>query len=102
MDAQGIHPLEDKVEAIQNLLQPTLQHEVGKFLGLVKFYHLFLLQCASVLQPLNLLLSIAKNSKKNISWSKDATAAFTSVKEMLAQSTFLIQYIPSQMPQPKL
>ena len=89
VDTQGIHPLEDKVQVIRDFPQPTSQCKLREFLGLVNFYRRFLPGCARVLQPLNQLLSNCKSSTKNIAWCEDATTAFSSIKEMLAQATLL-------------
>ena len=89
VDTQGIHLLEDKVQVIRDFPQPTSQCKLREFLGLLNFYHHFLPGCAGVLQPLNQLLSNCKSSTKNIAWCEDATTAFSSIKEMLAQATLL-------------
>ncbi len=52
VDNQRNHPLEEKVQATQNSPQPTTQHKLREFLGLVNFSHCFLPHCAETLQPL--------------------------------------------------
>ena len=46
LNSQGVHPLEDKVKAIQDFPQSTTQHKLREFLGLINFYHCFLPHCA--------------------------------------------------------
>ena len=94
VDGQGIQPLEDKVRVIRDFPQPTSQCKLWEFLGLVNFYRRFLPGGARVLQPLNQLLSNSKSSTKKIAWSEEATTAFTSIKEMLAQATLLVHPKP--------
>ena len=89
VNAQGIHPLEDKVQVIHDFPQPTSQRKLREFLGLVNFYRRFLPDCAKVLQPLHQLLSGCRNSTKTIAWNRDAATAFTLAKEMLARATLL-------------
>ena len=89
VNAQGIHPLEDKVQVIRDFPQPTSQRKLREFLGLVNFYRRFLPDCARVLQPLTQLLSNCKSSTKSIAWGDDAAMAFSTIKEMLAQATLL-------------
>ena len=89
VNAQGIYPLEDKVQVICDFPQPTSQCKLRTFLGLVNFYCRFLPDCARVLQPLTQLLSNCKSSTKSIAWGDDVATAFSTIKEMLAQATLL-------------
>ena len=57
LNSQGVCPLEDKVKAIQDFLQPTTQCKLHEFLGLINFYHNFLPHCADTLKPLHTLLA---------------------------------------------
>ena len=58
-------------------------------LGLVNFYHRFLLNCADTLQPLNELLSTSKGNTKTVLWSENGSAAFATIKEALANTSLL-------------
>ena len=44
VDAQGISPLDEKVRDIRDFPQPTSQHKLREFLGLINFYHRFIPQ----------------------------------------------------------
>ena len=78
VDRTGIHPLESKVEAIRNFPLPTSQQQLRQFLGLINFYHRFLPNCATKLQP-----------STPIVWNAKAVAAFATIKEALADATLL-------------
>jgi hypothetical protein len=56
IDAHGLHPLKDKLNAIVNILQPTDTSKVHTFLGMVNYYHKFLLKVSSILQLLHQLI----------------------------------------------
>ena len=47
--SQGVSPLPDKIEAIQNFPQPQTQQKLREFLGLINFYHRFIPHCAQAL-----------------------------------------------------
>lgn len=49
----GVAPLPNRVQAIQNFPAPTTWRKLREFLGLVNFYHRFISHCAHILQPLN-------------------------------------------------
>ena len=87
VDSSGIRPLESKIQAIRDFPQPPNQQKLREFLGLVNFYRRFIPNGASLLHPLNLLLS--KSSPKNLSWDDTTTSAFNAVKNALADATLL-------------
>jgi hypothetical protein len=82
----GVSPLPEKVTHIRDFPTPTNQRQLREFLGLVNFYRRFIPQCALILHPLNSLLS---SSQKDVHWTPQASEAFTSIKEALANATLL-------------
>ena len=89
VDCHGIKPLEEEVQALQQFPQPVTRRKLKEFLGLVNFYHRFIPGCASILQPLNQLLTPAKDDIKELQWSQEAVSAFNHIKEALAHATLL-------------
>ena len=57
IDAEGVHPVEEKVKAIQEAASPTNVAKLKSYLGLLSYYGRFLLHLLSVLAPLYKLLS---------------------------------------------
>ena len=94
VDSQGIRPLEEKIQVIRDFPQPTTQRKLREFLGLVNYYHRFIPGCADILHPINNLLSASHDSTKVLSWTEEATAAFTAIKEALATATLLFHPKP--------
>ena len=90
IDANGIHPLMDKVEAIQKALAPKNVTELQAYLGLLNFYRRFIPNAANVLEPLNRLLR-SENSWK---WEKEQQMAFDKSKEILLTSKCLMHFDP--------
>ena len=89
VSAQGIHPLEEKVRAIRDFIQPTSLRKLRTFLGLVNFYHRFIPNCASILEPINSLLCHPAGKDHQLSWTDAATIAFNTIKEALATTALL-------------
>ena len=56
IDAEGLHPLPDKVQAIQEAPPPTNVQELRAYLGLLTYYSRFLPNMSTVLSPLYQLL----------------------------------------------
>ena len=94
VDSTGIHPLQDKVQAIRDFPQPTTKRQLRTFLGLVNFYHRFIPNCAQILHPLNALLSSTDKHGTSLSWDETSSTAFNTIKEVLASTTLLIHPKP--------
>jgi hypothetical protein len=60
VDAEGLRPLPDKLEAIVKAPLPQDVHQLRSFLGLLSYYRKFLSNLAAVVQPLNDLLQKGK------------------------------------------
>ena len=94
VSAQGIQPLEEKVRAIRDFPQPSSLRKLREFLGLVNFYHRFVPNCAKILEPLNKLLGAPEKDSHHLAWDEEATTAFHSIKQALADVTLLVHPKP--------
>ena len=56
VDAQGLHTLPSKVEAILKVPDPENLQQLRSFLGLLNYYGKFIPNLASIVHPLNQLL----------------------------------------------
>nr|VZI15659.1 unnamed protein product [Spirometra erinaceieuropaei] len=65
---------------------PTTISQLRRFLGMVNYYHRFLPHGATILQPLNSLLT---HSKKTLVMTEEAVRSFNDVKAALADATLL-------------
>ncbi|BHF79606.1 hypothetical protein SprV_0702272700 [Sparganum proliferum] len=86
VDSEGIKPVPDKVSAISTFPVPTTINQLRRFLGMVNYYHRFLPHGATILQPLNSLLT---HSKKTLVMTEEAVKSFNDVKAALANATLL-------------
>ena len=53
IDAKGLHPVEEKVDAVKRAPVPQNVSELRSFLGMVQYYHPFLPDLATKLAPLH-------------------------------------------------
>ena len=90
VDVTGIRPLEENVHAIQAYPLPDTQRKLRRFLGLVNFYHRFISNGATLLQPLYMLLKQTKRPSDSPAWTDETTTVFETIKQALANATFLI------------
>ena len=78
VDAEGLHPLSEKVEAVVKAPTPRNLKELKSFLGLLSYYSKFLPNLSSVLAPLYRLLRKDARWK----WSAEEEKAFQCSKEV--------------------
>ena len=88
--AQGIQPLTDKVQAIQQFPQPATQQKLREFLGLINFYHRFIPHCADILKPIhNLLTNNNLKAKQLLTWDEKTLKVFNDIKQAMADASLL-------------
>ena len=79
IDSQGLHPVPEKVHAIQNAPEPQNRSSLNSYLGLLSYYSLFLPNLLNTLAPLyNLLHSFVQWK-----WGKQDSGAFKASKMLL-------------------
>ena len=92
IDAQGLHPTEEKVKAIKNAPQPKNVTELRSFLGLLNYYSKFMPTLSSKLAPLYSLL----HKQTRWSWGNQQEAAFIQAKNALQADSLLVHFDPSK------
>ena len=87
----GLHKNQDKIEAVLKAPRPTNVKELQSFIGLVTYYHKFLPNIASQLQP---LYDLTKQDVQ-FKWGKKQQAAFDRAKAEIASEQVLTHYDPA-------
>ncbi|XP_043916150.1 LOW QUALITY PROTEIN: uncharacterized protein K02A2.6-like [Protopterus annectens] len=93
VDASGLHPLPNKVKAIQQVPAPTNVTELKAYLGLLNYYkesprRKFLPNLSTLLAPLHKLLR-----KETVwTWQEEQDRAFEQSKELMQSSEVLVHY----------
>lgn len=90
IDKDGIHPMNDRVEAIRTAPPPNDVSQLRAFLGLVNYYQKFLTNLSHVLHPLHQLLQ----KESQWSWTTKCQEAFDKVKSMITVDNVLVPYNP--------
>ena len=86
VDASGIYPMEDRVQAIRKQEPPTTIKELQRFLGMVNYYRRFIPRAAHHLYA---LFEALKSKTKNLQWSEACQKSFEAVKSALSAATLL-------------
>ena len=92
IDAEGLHPLADKVWAVQEAPSPRSVSELKSYLGLLSYYGKFLPSLSSILAPLYRLLKVSVRWQ----WSDKEQKAFDKSKELLLSSKVLVHFDPDR------
>ena len=88
ISAEGLQPVEEKINAVKQAPAPQNVSELRSFLGMVQYYHSFLPGLATILAPLHRLL------QKDVrwEWTADCQKAFEACKEGLTSDSLLVHY----------
>ena len=92
VDATGLHPVHEKVQAIQEAPTPSNMTELKAYLGLLNYYDKSLPNLSTVLVPVHKLLQ--KVTKWQ--WGDAQQVAFEKSKEMMQSAEVLVHYDPEK------
>lgn len=92
IDQNGISPIPAKVEAIQKIKPPTNVSELKTYLGIINYYHKFIPNVATILEPLHILLRNGQEWK----WTTEQQNAFERTKIELISPRVLTHFDPSK------
>ena len=90
IDANGLHPVNEKIKAIQDAPEPKNVTELKSYLGLLSYYSRFLPNMSSNLAPLNQLL----HKQAEWVWEGKEKQAFQLSKQLLLSSQTLAHFDP--------
>ena len=88
IDADGLHPLSDRVRAVKDAPTPNSVSKLKSYLGMLTYYSKFLPNLSTLLNPLYKLL------KKDVEWKWGDTQAksFTASKDLLTSDKCLTHF----------
>lgn len=90
INAEGLHPIAEKIEAVQAAPAPTNVTELKSYLGLLSYYGKFLPNMSTLLAPLYQLLKVTVRWK----WTKVEQEAFVNSKKLLSSYPVLVHFDP--------
>ena len=92
IDAEGLHPSEEKVRAIRDAPEPQSVSQLKSFLGILNYYSKFLPNLSVTLYPLYRLLC----KDVTFQWTDEHREAFQQAKELLQSSSLLVHFDESK------
>jgi len=88
IDAEGLHPVEENVDAVKRAPVPQNVSELRSLLGMVQYYHPFLPDLATTLAPLHELLKRGAQW----TWTKECQQVHEACKQGLTSDALLVHY----------
>ena len=96
IDANGVSPLPEKVEAVSKFPTPKTIHDVQRFLGMINFYRRFIPHAAMIQAPLcRLTHGSKKKDQTPVNFTEVEARAFDECKRSLAEATLLAHPVPN-------
>jgi transposase InsO family protein len=89
VSADGIRPLDSKVQAINDFPAPQTIKQLRRYLGMLNFYRRFVPGAARILVPLTALLAGDPKGSTSIDWTPALREAFNESKSCLSNATLL-------------
>ena len=86
VNAKGIAPLPDRVEAIRSIPPPKTVKDLQSFLGMLNYYRRFIRKAA---EHMFYLFEALKGKPKKLVWGPEQQKSFEATKEALAAATLL-------------
>lgn len=78
------------MDVIRDLPLPTTDRKLREFLGVVNYYHCFVLHATAALAPLHdIVRGYKRGLQKKLAWTEDATSAFEHIKQKLSDTSLL-------------
>ena len=92
IDYQGLHPVAEKVQAIQDAPEPCSQAGLKSYLGLLPYYSRFLPNLP------NTLVSLYRQLRRNVhwKWGDEKRIVFEASNKLLLSSQVLVHFDPQQ------
>ena len=88
IDAEGIHPTDERLRAFRDIPTPTNQKQLRSFLGAINYYSKFVPQLQTKCAPLHRLTRL--NTKWI--WNPEHEKTFQGLKHLLTSSETLVHY----------
>lgn len=89
VSAEGVRPLETKIQSIKDFPKPKTVKELRRFLGMLNFYRRFIPGAAKIQAPLNALLGDSVKGSHPVNITGDSLDAFEECKASLCRATML-------------
>ncbi|CAF3164956.1 unnamed protein product [Rotaria sp. Silwood2] len=89
---QGIKPLQERIEKILAIPQPTTLNQANAFIGAIGWYRKFIKDYAKVAAPILAVTNLTKQNKYKFKWDTPQREAFTQLKTAITSEPLFLTY----------
>ncbi|CAF1426814.1 unnamed protein product [Rotaria sp. Silwood1] len=89
---QGIKPLQERIEKILAIPQPTTLHQANAFIGAIGWYRKFIKDYAKLAAPILAVTNLTKQNKYKFKWDIPQKKAFTQLKTAITSEPLFLTY----------
>ncbi|CAF4869629.1 unnamed protein product, partial [Rotaria socialis] len=80
ISTQGVKPLQERIEKILNIPQPTSLHQANAFIGAIGWYRKFIKDYTKIAAPILAVTNLTKQNKFKFKWDTPQKEAFNQLK----------------------
>jgi hypothetical protein len=92
IDANGMKPLDDKIETIKRLPMPTTLREANYFTGALGFYWKFIKNFAHMAAPIHRITNLHKQQRREFTWEPEQAEAFRQLKLVMSSKPLVLDF----------
>ena len=92
VDANGMRPLDNKIETIKRLPIPTTLREANYFIGALGFYRKFIKNFAQIAAPIHRITNLHKRHHREFTWGEEQANAFHRLKEVISTAPLVLDF----------
>ena len=92
INSNGIKPLQERIEKILSIPQPSTLNQANAFIGAIGWYRKFIKNFAQIAAPILAVTNLTKNNKHKFKWEKPQQEAFDQLKMALTSHPLFLTY----------
>jgi transposase InsO family protein len=98
IDANGMMPLDDKIDIIKQLPMPTTLREANYFIGALGFYRKFIKGFAQLAAPIHRVTNLHKRQSRDFVWGAEQSNAFRQLKQAISSAPLVLDFPDENSP----
>ncbi|CAF1606429.1 unnamed protein product [Rotaria magnacalcarata] len=92
ISTQGVKPLQERIEKILNIPQPTSLHQANAFIGAIGWYRKFIKDYTKIAAPILAVTNLTKQNKFKFKWDTPQKEAFNQLKIAITSQPLFLTY----------
>ena len=89
---ESIIPLQERIQAILDIPQPTTLAQANKFIGKIGWYRKFIPHFSQIAAPIHRVTNKIKSKRKDFHWGEEQIQAANKLKQILTSQPLVLKY----------